>query len=201
MNLDQRQLDILTELLNMGVGKAAEVLNTILQSHIELRVPSLEILRQEELAGYLVDAEKQPVTSVQMKYSGHFNGVVDLIFSLENASKLVSSLTGELAGEADLDELRAGTLCEVGNIVINSLMGTLSNLLALDLTYTVPTYSEGLIEQVFPAQAPGLDGNLVLLAKTSFLVKELEIDGNIAVFFTLATFENLVTALESFVGG
>jgi len=45
--------------------------------------------------------------------------------------------------EEGLDSIRSGTLCEVGNILINAVLGTISNELRLNLEYTVPVYQEG----------------------------------------------------------
>ncbi len=50
-----------------------------------------------------------------------------------------------LAGDGeqlDMDALRAGTFCEVGNIVLNGVMGSISNMLNFDFDYSVPEYLE-----------------------------------------------------------
>uniref|UniRef100_A0ACD5GZE0 Uncharacterized protein n=1 Tax=Desertifilum tharense IPPAS B-1220 TaxID=1781255 RepID=A0ACD5GZE0_9CYAN len=51
-----------------------------------------------------------------------------MIFPTESASTLVSLLTGEKPGTPDLEAVKIGTLLEVGNIVLNGVVGTVSNL-------------------------------------------------------------------------
>jgi chemotaxis protein CheC len=99
--------------------------------------------------------------------------------------------------EEGLDAIRAGTLCEVGNIVINALMGTLANVLSLRLEYTVPAYIEGDAARL--VSVAGLDGeHVVLLAETEFAVEAMSIKGTIAVFFTMETFARLKEAVQSY---
>ncbi|MFT4577359.1 MAG: chemotaxis protein CheC [Nitrospinales bacterium] len=49
MNLTDDQLDALGELFNIGVGKAADNLNQMLDCQIQIRVPHLEVLALNEL--------------------------------------------------------------------------------------------------------------------------------------------------------
>jgi chemotaxis protein CheC len=49
MDLTADQIDALKELINIGIGRAAGVLNTMLHSHIRLRVPVVEIFSPSAL--------------------------------------------------------------------------------------------------------------------------------------------------------
>jgi chemotaxis protein CheY-P-specific phosphatase CheC len=48
MKTSPEQLDALRELINIGIGRAAGVLNEMLSAHIQLYVPDVEILSAEE---------------------------------------------------------------------------------------------------------------------------------------------------------
>ncbi len=48
MTCTAEQIDILKEMINLGVGKGADVLNTILHSHVRLQIPSLKVLSPDE---------------------------------------------------------------------------------------------------------------------------------------------------------
>jgi len=52
--LDEIQTDALKELINIGVGNGAEVLNQMFDSHIELNVPDIHILKPSEVSSYLI---------------------------------------------------------------------------------------------------------------------------------------------------
>lgn len=194
MRMSEDMIDALTELVTMGIGRAAEVLNLILNSHIELSAPVIRILDVGELSDAL-QADHNSLSAVSMRYHGSMNGVTELIFSSNEAGKLIDCITGDEGGsEEGLDALRAGTLCEVGNIVINALMGTISNELDFGLSYTVPSYLEGGVDTLV-AEAKLAGANAVLLANTVFTVASMSIEGEIAVFMSLASLNLLEQAL------
>lgn len=195
MIMSESRIDTLTELVTLGIGRSAEVLNLILNEHIELSAPVISILDVGELPEIL-KADEDRLSAVSMRYAGSMDGVTELIFRSKEAGKLVDCITGEEnRTEEGLDALRAGTLCEVGNVVINSLMGAISNELDFHLTYTVPTYLEGGVD-VLVAEAKLAEARAVLLAKTVFNVATLRIEGEIAVFMSLASLHHLEKSLD-----
>jgi chemotaxis protein CheC len=197
MIMSEHRIDILTELVTLGIGKAAEVLNIMLNSHIELSVPEVRILEANELPQSL-GKDQRRLSAVSMHYNGSMDGVTELIFESAEAGKLVDCLTGEEhALQEGLDAMRAGALCEVGNVVINALMGAISNELDFHLTYTVPSYLEGNIDTLV-AEAKLAEAKAVLLAKTFFSVSSLKIEGEIAVFMSLASLNFLEQSLDRY---
>ncbi|MFA6505849.1 MAG: hypothetical protein WCT14_07115 [Treponemataceae bacterium] len=201
MTLEKDLHDALTELIGLGIGKAADVLNSMLDSHIILSIPSVRLVAADELILILSRDAGRNLSAVQMRYTGSMQGAVELIFSSGEAGKLVDCIIGEeTVMEEGLDSIRAGTLCEVGNIVINALMGTLSNVLSLDFTYTVPAFIEGdAVRLVADVGVP--ENSVVLLAETEFLVESKSIRGSIAVFFSMASFRLLEEKVHRYSGG
>ncbi len=195
MILTDEQQDILTELINIGVGRAAGMLNEMLQSHVDLQVPYIQIMSpssiQEEL-GYL---RPDRVSSVQLRFKGSFSGTASLVFPPDSAGKLVDVLTGEAFGGEDLDEIRVGTLTEVGNIVINGVMGSIGNILQEQIDYSVPTYLEGTVDHLFLSNDHAYDAT-ILIAHTRFRIQEFQIEGNIILFFEVGSFDTLLAAID-----
>lgn len=200
MILEKKIRDALTELIGIGIGKAADVLNTMLDSHIALSAPSIRIVPSDELIGILIKNDGTDLSAVHMRYAGGMRGTVELIFSSGEAGRLVDCIMGEeQVLEEGLDAIRAGTLCEVGNIVINALLGTLANVLSLSLEYTVPAYIEGDAARLVTA-ARSFEESVALLAETDFMVEKMSIRGTIAVFFTMESFSLLRDAVEEYAG-
>lgn len=196
VSLTDEQLDILTELINVGIGQAAKMLNEMIEFRIRLQVPLLEILSGIELQEVLSQRlGLDPLSSVQLDFSGSFAGTAQLVFPTESAASLVSVLTGEEVESPDLDTLKIGTLTEVGNIVINGVMGSMSNMLDQPMDYAVPTYTEEDIEHLVPMREPN---NSVLLAQARFDVEELQLKGDIILFFKVGSFQDLLTVIENF---
>lgn len=195
--MSEPRMDTLTELVTLGIGKAAEVLNLMLNSHIELSAPEVRILDTRELSQVL-GRDVRRLSAVSMRYNGSMDGVTELIFRSDEAGKLVDCLTGdEHAVQEGLDAMRAGALCEVGNVVINALMGAISNELDFHLSYTVPSYLEGGVDTLI-AEAKLAEAKAVLLAKTVFSVSTLRIEGEIAVFMSLASLNFLEQSLDRY---
>ena len=92
---------------------------------IELDVPVVKVLEPRELPQELENLARDPLAAVQLNFRGPFSGSAALAFPPDSAAKLVAILVGEEPEGADLDAIRVGTLTEVGNIVINGVMGKL----------------------------------------------------------------------------
>lgn len=199
MKFSQQQIDVLKELINIGVGKGASVLNTMLHAHIELRVPLVELMNREQMIAYLNSFEGDQLAVVNLPFDGQISGSTKLIFPTESAVKLVDAFTGEDLNDLDFDSIRVGTLTEIGNIVINSVMGAISNMLNMHLNYIVPNYFEGKIESLLDDNAPRIE-TPILLAQTRFAIQKLEVIGDIAVFLEVGSFESLLEAVDSFLG-
>lgn len=196
MKLTADQLDALKELINIGVGQAAGMLNEMIEFRIRLQIPAIQLFSplelQEELIGRL---GKDPLSAVQLDFSGSFAGTAELVFPTESAATLVAVLTGEDRESPELDSLKIGTLTEVGNIVINGVMGSIGNVLDKPLTYVPPTYIEEEVEHLMPIKQS--DANTtVLLAQARFDIEELQVQGDIVLFFDVGSFDALLAAIE-----
>ena len=188
--------DALKELVNIGVGKAAGSLNEILDSHIELEGPAIVLFDPENRDENLVELLRQQLTCVTLGFSGDFAGHTALAFPPQSAIKLVEALTGEQIGQEDLNSMVAGTLNEVGNIIINSVIGSISNILGADLNFTLPRFVEGSFCEYLRAEK--LDTNVnILIIQTNFTVQDLQIFGNIFLIFEMQSFQNLLTAIDN----
>ena len=192
MNPTALQLDALSELINIGVGRSADVLNTMLNSHIDLQVPFVKILLSDDFRKEIEALGSDSLSAVHLAFKGTFSGTAQLIFPAATASKLVTTVTGEEVRSESLDEIRSGTLCEIGNIVLNGLMGSISNVLKMQLKYSVPTYLEGKIENLTLARGNMASDTKILLARTHFTIKELKIEGDIIVFFETGALDALL---------
>lgn len=196
--ISDRSLSILQELINIGVGKGAQVLNTLLSHHVELDVPVVTETTPAGLMGALGLDPTQALSCVQMGYRGSLQGEVQLLFPSEAAAQMVSLIVGDGHAPEELDDIRQATLTEVGNIVINAVVGTLSNLFGFHLQYTLPSYRGGTLG-VIEDQESLAAMEVILLAKTSFTIQDLWLTGNMVLFFSLPTFQNLENALELYV--
>ena len=181
------EIDTLTEIINIGIGRAASALNDIIGSHIQLKVPSIALVPLDELPTAFQHLENDRVSSVIQSFRGDFTGSAALLIPPESAAKLVSAITEEQITATNLDTVRSGTLMEIGNIIINSLLGTMCNIFECSLNFSLPEYrdAKGLTELI--ESSPTLCGQagLIMLVEANFLIKTLSISGYILVIFRL----------------
>ena len=194
MELTAYQLDVLQELINIGVGKAAGMLNRMVDTHITLQVPELRLLTAEDLVAHYASRKHDAFAAVKLSFSGEFSGTSALLFPPDSAAKLVSVIIGQEELPLDMDSLRIGTLQEVGNIVLNGVMGSLGNILQEHILYAPLDYFEGDFAS-FLHDADG-ETSTVLLARTSFNLEAHSIGGDIIILFQLGSFASLIQALD-----
>ena len=200
MNLTANQIDALQELVNIGVGQAAGVLNEMIDSHIRLQIPFVKILSPVELQQQLEGrVNGQRISAVGLGFTGSFTGLAQLVFPADSADLLAAMLTGEELGTPDLDLVKIGTLSEVGNIVINGVMGSISNVLDQRLDYSLPTYTEGTVELLLSSGSLASKA-VVLLAQTRFIIERLHIEGDVILIFNVASFDALLAAIDRVIG-
>ena len=206
MRPSEKQVDALKEIINIGVGRSAGVLNTMLQSHIVLHVPYIKLLDPKSLRTEMGQYHEGIVATVQMGFGGSLVGNACLFFPKRSASKLVASLLGEDFENSDSNSVQTGTLNEIGNIVLNGVVGSISNILQLSLNYQIPVYMEGNVESIIDSLEDGIEHVIqtdkqqadfaILLARTRFVIEELATEGDIILFFEVGSFESLITAID-----
>jgi chemotaxis protein CheC len=194
--LTEERLDALQELINIGVGRAASILNEMVDSRIILQVPFVKVLSlaqlQQELAKLFNHGQ---FSSVRLSFTGFFSGTAELIFPTESASTLVSVLTGEELDSPDLDAVKIGTLSEIGNIVINGVMGSISNVLKRHMNYGLPMYVEDSIDKLLLLNDYS-DRTVFLVAQARFEIEQLELIGDIVLIFETSSFGVLLDAID-----
>ena len=197
MKITADQLDALIELINIGAGQAAAMLNEMIQYPIRLQVPWVALLSKDNLEEELRKRlGEEKLSTVQLEFSQSLVGHAQLVFPKESAVNLVSVLTGEEPESPDLDLFKIGTLTEVGNIVLNGVMGSISNMLKKKMSYSVPTYMEDKFIYLLPIQEER-SKTAVLLGETRFTVEELQLQGDIILFFSLGSFDVLMNSLDN----
>lgn len=203
MKFDKDQLDALTEVVNIGVGRAAASLSALVEQRIELSVPCVQVCSLSELNDKL-DARGECVdSSVVQGFAGRINGRAMLAFPQRSGVELAKLLgEEEIQGEtSDADALEfdlAGILEEIGNIVLNGVLGSLANVFSDDFQYSVPELCSGPAFQALlhdVSSAPIGEAPTCLLANTRFEISDSEISGSLLLAFNTDELGVLLTQL------
>jgi chemotaxis protein CheC len=189
--LTEEHRDVLTELVNIGVGRAAYTLSEMVDSRVALGVPSIVV---SELGGgtWLEERAGVPLTAVSLRFGGKLSGVGLLILPRESARSLVAVLTGAPSESAEVEAEREGVITEVGNIVVNSVLGSLGNLTHLDVAFSLPAYREGLVEQVVPRIVPSSS----VAASVLFDIRSHAVEGRVVVVFEESSLDEMWHSID-----
>jgi len=188
-------VDAIKELINIGVGRAAGMLHDITGCAISLKVPSIKIVEFAHLSEGN-GREKDPVLStVSLNFRGPMSGLTALIFPQESAAQLVMLMTKETEESGEMDAIRIETLKEVGNIIINAVMGSIANVLSQHLSYSLPTYQELGISALAGSIHARVDDRLVI-ANAHFRIEDTPIDGNILLILELGSMDALLASIH-----
>jgi chemotaxis protein CheC len=197
IKLSEMEIDVLTEIVNIGVGRAAGSLSDIIGEHINLKVPSVDVFPFDKLPEVLSDFVHQKHSSVFQGFRGDFSGTSALLFPPESAVRLVSVLTGGDVDSLTLDAVRSGTLVEIGNIVINAVLGTMGNMLKSDFVFSLPEYREiENVTDILSVDGSKKDKGYIMLAEANFHIKALEINGFIFIIFRLESIKSLIEMIN-----
>jgi chemotaxis protein CheC len=194
MQLSELQLDYLKEIINIGVGRSANVLNKVVKNRVMLQVPIVEMIKVQEIdkrIGYPVD---KMLSIVSMNFQGELTGRSELIFPSTSAVKIVDLLTDKTYPNLEMDDLRSSSLNEVGNIVLSALIGTIGNILKIRFKYSIPKYKECYSSEI--VNSYDSEAEYVIFAETHFFIKDNNIDGSFILFFVVKSFQHFIELLN-----
>jgi len=199
VDLTELQRDAFTELVNIGVSKAAASLRGMIGVQVLLSVPAVEIVSRAQAARMIGEREASELVVVQQDFTGAFAGRALLIFPQENGRELVRAVAGEELSADEVAELEDEALTETGNVILNGCLATMANLLQRTLTMSLPEVMRGDGPRIFrPVGEDGTD-SLVLFLYINFAVRERDIRGYIAMLMDLPSLESLKVLIDEFV--
>lgn len=149
----ESRLDLLAECVNIGLGRAAEALNRMCDSHVALSAPEIRIMNRPSLTAAASDRCPAVCQGVFLPFSGALRGMTALAFSHGDAAALVTGLTGAMGIAEASEPMRIDTLREVGNVVLVGVLGAMGTMLGLHVDYQPLTTADTLDPLVAVADA------------------------------------------------
>jgi len=185
------ELDALKELMNVGFGRAAATLSEVMDLHVVLSVPRIELVPIDELAAHVGGEVDDPKSFnvVEQFFLGQFEGSSFLLLPEDEGKRLVELLAGEdyAAGDS-LDALERETVIEIGNIVIGACVGKVAELLGDVVTYRPPRFAAGALDRELLARYVKPGPGMALVMKTLFRFERRDVFG---LLFLVTTDEGL----------
>ncbi|MBO1519501.1 chemotaxis protein CheC [Oceanisphaera pacifica] len=199
--LSSDEHELVVELMNIGIGRAANALSQMVQDEVLLSVPDLQFLHPTEASGSFCHYMPGALAGVMQDFSGFMSGRAALLFPEERSLELVRAILGEDMSVGEISELEQETLSELGNILLNNCLATLANLLNQQVQTEIP--------QVFNIETPNLlsqltlDGeqdsaSVIMLVQIKFSLRERDLEGYLAFVIDVHSADKFIAALQQY---
>jgi chemotaxis protein CheC len=197
--LTELERDALGELSNIAMARAANSLRQMIEHEVLLAVPSVEILSQEAATRIVAKSDNSSLVAVRQDFSGAFSGRALLIFPEANSLELVRAVVGRQLSLADIVDLEDEALAETGNIILNSWVATIANLLKRGLRMSLPIVVRGDSRRMFESIEDR--ESLILFLHIKFEIRNKEIRGYVALLMDIPSIDELRLLIADFVTG
>ena len=194
--LSDLERDALAELSNIAMAKAANSLRQMIQNEVLLSVPSVEILTSAAATQLVAKPDNPKLVAVRQDFAGAFSGRAMLIFPERNSLELVRAVVGRELRLDDIVDLEDEALAEIGNIILNSWVATIANLLKSGLRMSLPIVIRGDSNQMFESAN---SATLVLFLHIKFEIRQKEIGGYVALLMDIPSLHELRSLIAGFV--
>jgi len=196
--LDELEHDALTELVNIGVSRAASSLRKMVGDQVLLSVPAVEVVTRRAATTLIEQRESQLLVAVRQDFEGAFAGRALLIFPEANSLELVRAVAGHDMTNQEARDLEDEALSETGNIVLNGCLATMANMLRKPLKMSLPEVVRGDSQLFFQLRNRTEDG-VVLFLYINFAISGRDIRGYIAMLMDLPSLELLKGLIQEFI--
>ena len=194
--LSELEKDALAELSNMAMARAANSLRQMIKHQVELSVPSVEIVSKQAATQLISKPTNATLVAIRQDFTGAFSGRALLIFPESSSLELVRVVVGTQLPLEDIVNLEDEALAETGNIILNSWVATIANLLKSGLKMSLPTVVRGDSRQMFKSEE---SQSLVLFLHIKFEISTKEIRGYVALLMDIPSVEELRSLIADFI--
>jgi len=194
------QLDALQELANIGAAHSATTLSMMLNCHVNMNVPEIDIIDIANMGQLLTD---EITTLVVFELQGDIpqGGFLVLHFPEDSAKRTANILIGSGDTPHPDGEMDQSAILEVGNIMISSFLSATSDLLGIMMLPSPPVLvvdmTHAVIESLVASMTIEVDD--VVLFRVNLVSDEHDIAANILIFLEISTLQMVADMLEEMI--
>jgi len=197
--MDESKKDFLTEVLNIGMGRASAVLSELTNSKVFLTIPNLNLCKIEHLSENLKLPGKDEFTIVSQSFDGLLKGSANLMLNKYSSDMLTKRVVDNYADMDDFTTEKEEVLKEVGNIVLNNLVGAWSTIFFDQFAFGVPEYNICSVTELIyknKAKDPNKEIKQAIFADAHFELKDMFMVGSLFVLFDDHSINKLLGSFE-----
>jgi chemotaxis protein CheC len=199
--LNEIERDALTEIFNVGAGRAAQSLSEIVGDEVRLSVPSVEVLRSGAIDEQVLPRTRGRFATVSQNFDGPFDAEAVLLFTEDRALSIVRDMMGSQMSLDELAEFEREAMCELGNIILNACLSAMADMLEITLNSSLPQYLVSSPDEISArlASAQG-DESYVLVLHIDLVIEKHQTDGHLIFLLSSSSLHALVEHVQRYLG-
>ncbi|CAN7332278.1 chemotaxis protein CheC [Acidovorax sp. LjRoot118] len=194
--LDAEQIDALSEIFNIGVGKAAAAMGDLMHDEVLLSVPHVSIFTVSEAAQQLGTAGST-MYGVRQPFRGLFSGDALLIFPGDKSLEIVRIVAGQSVPGEDLSAIEQDAMTELGNVMLSACLATLADLLGNEFELSPPRVDIGDSRTILGTR---IQNHLVVFLHIRFELLSSQIEGFVVFVLNTTSLLALRAAVDRLLG-
>jgi chemotaxis protein CheC len=199
LSMTELERDIIREILNIGLARAADSFAIIAKERVLLEVPNIDLLMSDDIR-HLVREYQSRHVAIQSDIRGDFNGTTLMFFSGQHVQRLSRVCLRMQTDESlEVNELQESLLLEISNIITGALVTQLANILKANIYGAPPTAPRGDIADTMQALMPEQQLQpLIFSVITQFSDKDNMVELPLVLFFDRLTFLKILEIIRSY---
>jgi chemotaxis protein CheC len=199
LSMTDLERDIIREILNIGLARAADSFAVIAQERVLLEVPNIDLLMSDDIMRKVREYQSKHV-AIQSDIRGDFNGTTLMFFSGQHIQRLSRvCLRMQVAETLNVNELQESLLLEISNIITGALVTQLANILKANIYGAPPMAPKGDIAAAMQTLLPQQQLQpLIFSVITQFSDKDNMVELPLMLFFDRVTFAKILEIIRSY---
>lgn len=194
-----RNLDILSEIGNIGAGNATTALAQIIGNKVNMDVPQVRLLGFNELTEIIGGAENI-VIGIMCRIEGDLTGMMMFMLEKAAAHRLIDIFMMDFDDgcEDEFSEMKLSALHELGNIIVGAYLNALAGLTGLKIIESIPHLSIDMAGAILsvPAIEFGKMGDEALLIESRFFEEDRAASGYFILIPDVPSYDTILKSLH-----
>ncbi|NEM98982.1 hypothetical protein GXP69_14860 [Pontibacter sp. BT327] len=192
--------DIIKEILNIGLARAADSFAAIAKDKVLLKVPDIQLIEVKELLKLVAQYESTHFI-IQSDIKGDFNGATLMLFSSDHVTRLSQLCLNMVeVQKGEVNAMQESLLLEISNIITGAMVTQLANILKANIYGSPPKAPKSHIADSLKdilVQHP-LFQPLVFTVITKFTHNSRSVELPLLLFFDTGTFLKILEIIRTF---
>lgn len=195
--LGAMEIDVLTEVGNIGSGNAVTAFSAMIGKAVDIQVPAVKLLDFQTAIDFAGGAEKL-VAGILVQISGDIEGMMLFLLEQDMVDLIVSTFFGQnTVSLLELTPDMISALNETGNIMSGSYVNAIAELAQMKINVGVPMMCVDMVGAIMsvPVSIIGEMSDKLLFIDSHLLIDKTEIKSKMMLLPTVNSLDTLLKKL------